>query len=251
MIELKGVSKEYNSLSFSIKHFPLKRTKIRALNNIDLVIQPQEIAALLGPNGAGKTTLLKILATLITPDKGTVKIFNYYIDEHVEKIKKVLGIVNTNDRSFYWRLTLKQNLDFFGALYDISSSERKRAIKRLLERFDLIDVADRPFMTLSSGQRQKVSLARALLSNPKILLLDEPTTSLDPISSEEFIHLVKELAISSKDLTMIWCTHNLEEAQKVCNRYYILNRGKIIKQGPVDPDEQLTSIFQESLKNSQ
>ena len=247
MIILKDIYKEYHSISFSIKQFPFKKKNILALKDINLSVNRGDIMALIGPNGAGKTTLLKILATLITFDKGEGKIYGYDIKKEANKIKKILGIVNTNDRSFYWRLTVRQNLDFFGALYNISKPHRLDIIDELLTKFKLKEVSDQPFMTLSSGQRQKVCLARAFLPNPKVLLLDEPTTNLDPLSAQDFIDLIKSQILSEKSLTLIWCTHNLEEAQRICNRYCIMNKGQIVQQGDISTKINLSDIFKNIL----
>ncbi len=247
MIKLEGISKNYQSIFISLKNFPFKKDNVIALKDVNLCVREGDILALLGPNGAGKTTLLKILATLITPDEGSATICGYDLIRSANRIKSLIGIVNTNDRSFYWRLTTRQNLDFFGSLFGLKTRQKQKIIEKLLRAFDLDGVADRQFMTLSSGQKQKVALARALLSSPKILLLDEPTTSLDPISSQEFIDIIKRFILSSKKITMIWCTHNLEEAQRTCNCYCILNRGRIVQKGAINADISLARIFKEAV----
>jgi len=248
MIKLSGISKYYRSLYFSFKPFPIKKKKIVALKNINLEVESGEIMALLGPNGAGKTTLLKIIATLITPDKGIASIGGLNICKQADKIKGMLGIVNTNDRSFYWRLTIRQNLDFFAALYDMKKKEREKSICEMLSKFNLTQVADQPFMALSSGQKQKVALVRALLHSPKILLLDEPTTSLDPISAQEFIGLIRYIVRSNPSMTILWCTHNIEEAQQVCNCYCILKDGAIVAKGELTETINLISCFENAMQ---
>lgn len=250
MVKLEGVTKVYKHFSFSIKKFPIKISSNFALKGINLELKQGDILALIGENGAGKTTLLKILATLIIPDEGRAEICGYDIIRDSEQIKKLIGLVNTNDRSFYWRLTLKQNLDFFATLYGLTGKRKSKTIDEFLEKFGLKKIADCPFMTLSSGQRQKTSLIRALLSNPKVLLLDEPTTNLDPSSTQEFIDLVKELVFAKKPITTIWCTHNLIEAQRVCNRFCILKNGQIITDGIIDEKICLNDIYKKLVSHN-
>lgn len=243
MIELSGVSKRYTSISWRRSFPPLCIKTVQALDNIELRISEGEIMGLLGPNGAGKTTIIKILATLISHDSGKATVCGLDLESRARQIRRRIGMVNTNDRSFYWRLTGRQNLDFFASLYDLDKSERNRRIAASLSRFDLESVADRPYMTLSSGQRQKIALVRALLPDPEILLLDEPTTSLDPFSAREFIGLVKAIAASSGSRTIIWCTHNLAEAESVCTSFCILKGGKVCARGPLSRGVDLQEVF--------
>ncbi len=247
MIELSGISKNYTSFSWQMAFPPFEKKTFKALENITLDISKGEAIALLGPNGAGKTTLIKILSTLISFDTGTAKIGGLDLVRDSRAVRRMIGMVNTNDRSFYWRLTGRQNFDFFVSLYDIGCTERKRRIDAVIEQFALRDIIDQPFMTLSSGQRQKIALARALLHDPEVILLDEPTSSLDPLTAKEFIQLIRKIVISSRSKTMIWCTHNLVEAQAVCSSFCILKKGRIAAHGSMESAVNLQELFETSV----
>jgi ABC-2 type transport system ATP-binding protein len=155
--------------------------QVRALRGVDLEVREGEIFGLLGPNGAGKTTLLKILSCLVLPDRGSAKVAGHDVEDE-RRVKPEIGLVNTDERSFYWRLNARENLSFFAVLYGVPRNRRAARIDELLARVDLLDAADRPFSGYSSGMKQRMAIARALLHDPPILLMDEPTRSLDPSS---------------------------------------------------------------------
>ncbi len=231
MIELQNVQKSYYTISWRFAMPPLQKKNISALRDINLRVRPGEIMALLGPNGAGKTTLIKILATLVTLDAGHATVCGLDLKKKSSEIKKIIGLVNTNDRSFYWRLTGRQNLEFFASLYGLDTKIRNYRMERMLEMLDLVQLADRPYMTLSSGQRQKLALVRAMLPQPRVLLLDEPTSSLDPTAASDFINIVRDTC-HSDGKSIIWCTHDLNEAAMVCTSFAILCNGTITAKGP-------------------
>ncbi len=215
--------------------------KVNALNNVSLSIPSGEIFGLLGPNGAGKTTLIKILATLILPDSGSASICDYDLVSQPEKVRNLIGFVNANERSFYWRLTGRQNMHFFATLWNLRNAEKVRRIEDLLDLVGVKDKSDIPFMKYSSGQQQRLSLARALLSDPEILLMDEPTRSLDPIAAAEFHKFAKEELVAKMGKTILWCTHNLEEAREVCDTLAIIHKGSVMATGSL---EQMQSLIQ-------
>ncbi len=213
------------------KIYKNKKRKVIALNNVSFEAKNGQILSILGPNGAGKTTLLKILAGLILPDAGHI-LLDDEIDviKNYEKIKRLIGFLPSSERSFYYRLTGWQNLEFFAVLMDIPPSKRKNIIKEILESIDFPEkIADRPFMTYSKGERQKLGLARALINNPPITLLDEPTSGLDPVACVEIRKLI--VALKNMDKVVILCTHNLKEAEEISDYIIILNKGEIIKKG--------------------
>jgi ABC-2 type transport system ATP-binding protein len=189
---------------------------------------------LLGPNGAGKSTLLKILATLITPDEGTAFIAGLDCNTSSLAVRKQIGFVNTNDRSFYWRLTGEENLQFFGHLYDLSGSTLATRINEVIALSGLEQKKKQRFGTYSSGERQRLAIARALLADPQILLMDEATANLDPIVSAELIHFIRETLALQQGKTILWCTHNLVEAEALCDRVAILYGGKVISCTSID-----------------
>ena len=206
---------------------------VNALSDVSLSVGRGEVLGLLGPNGAGKTTLIKILATLMMPDGGSASIAGCDVAQSPESVRGMIGLVNTNERSFYWRLTGKQNLDFFAILYNLHGKRQHQRVNELLDFVGLMDKADTPFMTYSTGQRQRLAIARSLLSDPEVLLFDEPTSSLDPIGSAELIKFVKKDLVGINKKTVIWCTHDLNEAEKVSDQIAIINQGKVVIQGDI------------------
>ncbi len=183
---------------------------------------------LLGPNGAGKTTLIKILSTLVTPDAGEGSISGLSLATDSLAIRNKIGMVSTNDRTFYWRLTGRENLDFFATLYNLSGSTKTDRINRALELTNIQDKADSRFMSYSSGQKQRLAISRAVLADPEVLLMDEATTSLDPIATRKLLTFTKEILARQEQKTIIWCTHNLHEAEDICDRVTILDKGKLL-----------------------
>ena len=183
---------------------------------------------LLGPNGAGKTTLIKILATLVTPDKGEGTIAGFSLESQALAIRSKIGLVSTNDRTFYWRLTGRENLDFFASLYNLHGSVKRERIENAIKLTDMENKAESRFMSYSSGQKQRLSIARAMLADPEILLMDEATTSLDPIATRALLTFTKEILAEKEQKTIVWCTHNLHEAEDISDRVTILNRGTIL-----------------------
>lgn len=207
---------------------------ISALNGISFEVKKEELFGILGPNGAGKTSLIKILCTLILPDSGTALINGYDIYRHEKKIKKYIGYITSDARSFFWRLTGNQNLHFFGTLYNLSSEETKKRINYLVDLLDLKKEIDMPFMGYSSGIKQRLSIARGLLRNPEILLMDEPTRSLDPLAKLRLQQFIKENLVGEQKKTVFLATHDLLEAEYLCDRLAILSQGKIVAIGKVD-----------------
>lgn len=208
-----------------------------ALDHIDLHVNKNEVFGIIGPNGAGKTTLIKILSTLVIPDEGTAIINGYDLLTQESKIKELLGVVTGEyARSLYWRLTGKENLEFFSDLYDMERTAAKERIEELLEFFDLTEWANELVMKYSTGMKHKLALARALLNNPPVLLLDEPTTGIDPKSSHDIKQFVRT---SLSEKTVLWTSHNLFEIEQVCDRVAMIHRGKIVMEG--SPEELKTS----------
>lgn len=197
IIDLQHVSKEYTIRNWKTLFFG-KPKKVMAINNASLQIKRGEIFALLGPNGAGKSTLIKILATLVIPDSGNVIINGKDATHYVKETKKLIGLVNTNDRSFYWRLSGRDNLIFFGHLYDLKGRDLQKKITEVISLTGLQEKQKQQFGTYSSGERQRLGIARALLSDPEILLMDEATANLDPIVSEELLSFTRKTLVEKR-----------------------------------------------------
>lgn len=210
-----------------------KRQKFPAVNKANLTVQEGEIFGLLGPNGAGKTTLIKILTLLLLPSEGEVTINGFSLKEE-EKIKQGIGLIYPGERSFYPRLTARQNLDFFAALQNLPSGFAKKRITELLEIVDLQDMADIWFREYSSGMKQRLSIARGLLNDPKIIFMDEPTKSLDPREAHRFRKFIKNFLVKEQKKTVFLATHQLDEAEELCDRIAIIDLGEIKLCGRTD-----------------
>jgi len=201
LVKIENLTKEFNN-------------KI-VIDNINLTIEKNTITALTGPNGAGKTTLLKIISGLIIPDRGKVE------------LKTKTGLVYNSETSFYNQLTVKQNLVFWYKLYNRHNN--KNIINEIIEKLELKEFTDIKFEVLSSGIKQKLSIARALLSEPGLLLIDELTRSVDFISSEKLHNLIVELN-KEKNITVFFVSHNKEEIEKLSNKIVYIDKGRIIKE---------------------
>jgi ABC-2 type transport system ATP-binding protein len=204
-----------------------KRRQTEALRDITLQVPQGEVFGVLGPNGAGKTTLFKILGTLVLPTAGRARVMGLDVVADPRAVRRAHTDVVSEERSLYWRLTGKQNLQYFAALNDVPRREAKHRIADLLSLLGLDDVADRRVMYYSTGMRQKLALARGLLTDPEILLLDEPARSLDPLAARAFWQFIKEELITRQGKTVLLATHNLEEARKVCRRVAVLRQGRV------------------------
>ncbi|MCL4531755.1 MAG: ABC transporter ATP-binding protein [Actinobacteria bacterium] len=206
--------------------------EVTALAGISLEVAEGELFGLLGPNGAGKTTLMKILSTLVLPNSGRATIFGHDVVAEESEARRMVGLITADERSFYWRLTGRQNLLFFAALYELPRREAETRVTELLEMLGLAEAAGQRFQTYSTGMRQKMAIARGLLANPRMLLVDEPTRSLDPISAQTVRDFLKE-KISRTGCTIILATHQMSEAEQLCDRVAILDRGRVLALGAI------------------
>ncbi len=224
------VTKRYREL---ILH-PFRKNYITVLSDVSIKIRKGEIYGLLGPNGAGKTTLIKILCALIYPTSGTVYLNGMDIAKQGDKIKKKIGYVLSDERSFYWRLTGRQNLKFFSILNNVSGKEAEERIDYLLEILDLGENADQMFRDYSTGMRRKLAIARGLMNRPEIIFMDEPSSGLDPIIAQKIRKLIKEKLVGHEKKTVIYATHNLHEAEELCDSIAVIHKGKIKTEGNLD-----------------
>jgi ABC-2 type transport system ATP-binding protein len=190
-----------------------------------------EFLGLLGPNGAGKTTLLKMLSTLILPDEGTATVDGYDVVRDAAVVRTLVSPCLAMERSLYLRLSARQNLDVFADLQGIERHERGARISQVLEAVSLADTAEKMAGQFSSGMLQRLLIARALLTRPRLLLLDEPTRSLDPISAREFRSFLREELVRQRGCAVILATHNAEEAFELCDRVGVLNHGRLLASG--------------------
>ena len=197
-----------------------------AVRGVSFDIREGEIFGLLGPNGAGKTTTIRMLATLLQPSGGAAAINGYDVARQAALVRQNLGAVLTGERSIYWKLTGRENLEYFAALYHIPPDVAKRRVAELLDRLGLTARADENVERYSSGMKQRIAIARALLASPPVLLLDEPTIGLDPQSARNLRELIAE--IKAEGRTILLTTHYMEEADQLCDRVGIIDLGRII-----------------------
>ena len=206
---------------------PFRKKEVTALDDVNIKIRRGELFGILGPNGAGKTTLIKVLCTLILPTCGTAYINGYDTIKEEEKVKASIGLVTGEERSFYWRLTGRQNLYFFASLHNFSSSVAQKRVNNILNFVDLEDKADDKFHSYSTGMKQRMAIARGLLNDPAILFMDEPTKSLDPGAAQNLREFIKERLVKEQGKTVFLSTHHLEEAEQLCDRIAVINKGRI------------------------
>lgn len=227
-IEITNLTKEFPRVRriSSLSSFFQKTKTIIVVNSINLSIKKGELFGIIGANGAGKTTLIKILACLITPNEGIAKVAGYDILKDEEKVKASIGLINGDERSFYWRLTGRQNLQFFASIYNLSSGHAKAKIKELLGFLE-IEEPDKRFQEYSAGIKQRLAIARSLLNEPKVLFMDEPTRSLDPGTAWKLREFIKDKLVHQQGKTILFATHNLEEAEYLADRLAIMDEGKI------------------------
>jgi len=228
-ISIEGLSKLYvPPFSRVRKAFgrPVK-APVTALQNVSFDVHAGEVFGLLGRNGAGKTTLTKIVATLIQPTNGKVSVYGLDTITKEKRVKSLIGLATAEERSSYWRLTAEENLVFFARIYGMGDRPAKTRVSELIEQLELTEVSRRRFGELSTGNKQRVAVARALLMNPPILLLDEPTRSLDPLAAARMRTLIAALASASPPVTVLLTSHNLTEVEELCSRVAVISRGSI------------------------
>lgn len=215
-----------------------RTTPLTAVTDVTLTIPTGELFGLLGPNGAGKTTLVKMLCTLIAPSSGAATIAGHDLRQ-AGAIRAAVGLVVSDERSFYWRLSARRNLEFFAAMYGLHGRFAQARVNQVLSDVDLRDVAERRFGNFSSGMRQRLAIARALLHQPRILFLDEPSRSLDPTATTRLHALIRRL-MAQREMTIFLITHDLAEAEALCDRVALLHQGRVQAVGrPADLRRQL------------
>lgn len=224
-IEIKDVSKTF------YRGF-IKRKKTKALEGVSLEIKKGELFGILGPNGAGKTTLLNILSTLLLPDEGSVRILGKDIFHSHDTIRKKLNMSSGNP-NFPWSFTVEEILYFYGMLYGLKGNKLKKKVENCIEWFGLEDFKKKRFDELSTGTKQKLSLAKSLLNDPEILFLDEPTVGLDPEIAYRIRNFIKSIH-KEREMTIILTTHYMHEAEMMCERIAFINKGKLIAFGTTD-----------------
>jgi ABC-2 type transport system ATP-binding protein len=205
---------------------PRKRDPVTALDGVSLAIPAGEVHGLLGPNGAGKTTLVKILSTVLLPTGGRASVLGHDVVADARSVRPRIGIVFGGERGLYWRLSGRQNLEYWGALYKLSRAEIRERTEQLLDRVGISERADERVETYSRGMKQRLHLARGLIGDARVLFLDEPTTGMDPLAAREFRALIGELRGEGR--TILLATHDMAEAETLCDRVTLIDRGAIL-----------------------
>lgn len=206
---------------------PWRKPKVvKAVNGISFDVRRGEIFGLLGPNGAGKTTTIKIISTLLAPSAGKAYVLGHDTFRHPERVRPHINLIMGGERNIYWRLTGRENLQYFADLYLVPRERQRTLIPELLETVGLRQWADERVETYSKGMKQRLQIARGLINDPDVLFMDEPSIGLDPVSAQEMRQLVLRLRDMNK--TIILTTHYMFEADQLCDRIAIINQGKIV-----------------------
>jgi len=207
---------------------PFARPTERALAGISFSIESGESVALIGHNGAGKSTLLRILATLVFPTCGRALLGGFDVEREGAGARRQLGYHTGGDEGFYQRLTGRENLTFFAAMNNLTGADARQKIAAATKWMGMSDDLDRQMRTLSTGMTHRLGLARALLHEPAVLLLDEPTRSLDPLAAADFRRMLKKDLVRGRGITLLFASHTLSEVEEIADRVILLDRGKII-----------------------
>jgi len=216
--------------------FRSEKQAVEALKGVSFNVRHGEVVGLLGPNGAGKTTTVKIISTLLLPDSGTALVEGFDVVKQAKEVRKRIGIMLSVEKGFYGKLTGKENLLYFGALYGMEGEKLRKRVDELMDLLGLkaMKAEDRLFEEYSLGMKARLALARALLKDPPVLLLDEPTLGLDPPTARRIRELVADLA-HKEGKAILYTTHNMFEAELVCDRILLISKGRIVAKGR--PDE--------------
>lgn len=241
MIHVQNVSRTFTD----------KKETIEAVRSVSFQVEKGGVIGLLGENGAGKTTLLRMISTILEPTEGTIEIEGKPIQEQMIHIKRKIGVLFGSETGLYDRLTARENLQYFARLYQMNKQVTKARIEELAKRFGMNDYLDRRLGGFSKGMRQKVAIARTLIHDPDVILLDEPTTGLDITSANMFRELIHQLRQEGK--TIIFSSHIMEEVQQLCESILMIHKGKLVYEGTLkelyeeEETDNLNDIFMSRL----
>lgn len=207
---------------------PFSRLTLRALGGVSLRVAPGEVLALIGANGAGKSTLLRILTTLLLPTRGRAEVAGFDVQRAPARVRRQIGYHTGSDVGFYPRLSARENLEFFAALNNLTHSDARQRIARVVDLMGLGEVLGRQVRTLSTGTVHRLGLARAMLHAPAVLVLDEPTRSLDPLAAAEFRRFLKDDLVRQHGTTLVFASHTLAEVELLADRVALLDAGLLL-----------------------
>jgi len=234
IVELRGVTKSYPRtyrMSEWFRRFGRRRERRIVLDDIDLTIPRGSVFGLLGPNGAGKTTLLKLMSTLLLPDRGRIFVGGVDAVAQPMEVKRRIGLCTSEERAFYYRLTARANLEFFAILAGLPRSIVAARVIEVAKTVDIARVLDLEVRTYSTGMRQRLAVARAMLADPEVLFFDEPTRAVDPVHTEAIRMLMRDRLARELGKTVVVSTNVLAEAWSICDTVVILSDGRIVAQG--------------------
>jgi ABC-type multidrug transport system ATPase subunit len=229
VIAVEGVRKHFRKGSGWRDAFGKGQEKL-ALDGVDLHAARGEVVGLLGPNGAGKTTLIRVLCGLVIPDAGTAWVNGHDVLSNSREARRTMGLVYGDERNFYWRLSLLENLQFYAAIYGVEGRVARRRIDEFLELFDLVEARNSRMYTLSSGMKQRAAIARGLIMDPELVIMDEPSRSLDPVGAAELHKLVVERVADGRR-TVLLATNVMREAELLCDRLVLIDHGRNVMTG--------------------
>lgn len=232
-ISIRGLVKSFparRTVAEAMRH-PLSRSRTTVIRDLSFEVKEGELFGILGLNGAGKTTLLKILATLAAADAGTALVGGHDVRTDAQSVRETAAMVTAEERSLNWRLSGYENLRLFAGLHRLAPTESVIRIGQALTAVGLSESASKLVASYSSGMRQRLLLARALLSSPRVLLLDEPTRSLDPLAAHDFRRMLRDVIVDEGKATVVLATHNAEEAFAYCDRVAVIHHGRLAALG--------------------
>ncbi len=248
MISVKQICKDFSLSRQQRRELQTTDKSLRAVHEVSFDCQPGRVLSLLGPNGAGKTTTLRMIATILKPNEGSIKVAGYDVATHEKEVRRNIGFLTGSTR-LYHRLTPNELVKYFADLYDLDKdtfTQRKTALFSLL---DMHDFANKRIGQLSTGMKQKVSIARSMIHDPQVLIFDEPTSGLDVITAASIIDLIRRCKIQQK--TVIFSSHIMSEVDLLCDDLVLINRGKLCYSGTMDTfrkDMQSANLTEEFIR---
>ena len=231
MIDVKGVTKEYHLSRKEQKEANSSDQRRLAVNDVSFTCQPGRVFSLLGPNGAGKTTILRMIASILQPSRGSITVGGYDTATHANEARKQMGFL-TGSTGLYDRLSVTEMVKYFADLFDVAPADYKARRQRIFDLLDMHGFADKRCGTLSTGMKQKASIARTMIHDPQVVVFDEPTSGLDVITAENIINLVNQLRTEGK--TVIFSSHNMSEVDLLADDLAIIHRGQLLINGTMD-----------------
>ncbi len=231
VIETRNLTKVYPPAGWLARRRAAPRPSV---DNVSLSVGTGQILGLVGPNGAGKTTLIRMLSTLLVPTSGSATVAGGDLVRDDRQVRHAVGLVTSNERSFYWRLSGRENLAFFASLYKVDTRDGRAWREELIDTLGMRDVIDLRFDHYSTGQKQRLAIARGLLTRPRILLMDEPTKGVDPVGARDLINLVRDRIVACWNPTILITSHNLHEIERLCHRIALMHHGRILAEGTLE-----------------